>query len=899
MFRLSTLSFRKRAALVLSGVLLATLGTGILFRAIPAGAATSGPKPTATYSRGVLSLSVPYTASHAGAGTLTLELLDPEDAVLGRAQAAARVAAPGDGVWSDRQVRLTKPLPVDELVWHRLRHRFTFDGAAAPEIPGIESISNMLHSPVLHVLAQQSYAAGSTASVRLIAVDSRSGAPLTGPVHARAEFGERRQLLFAGKLNERGTASVPLRFPAGVTGAHTLRYVIDSPLGETKVAQPVRLEAKASILLTTEKPLYQPGQTIHVRALVLDRASRHAAATRPITFELEDPRGNKVFRKAAQTSSFGVASAEFTLADEVNLGAYCLRAAMDGAAAERTLNVERYVLPKFKVAVEFTGKHQHSYRPGDTVTGIVRAHYFFGQPVDGSVTVKASRLDVARFEAATVQVKTGPQGDYRFALKLPTYFAGKPLSGGAARVLIEATVKDSASHGETRGMPVTVSESPLLITAVPEGGRMAPGMDNEVYVPASYAGGVVGGIMGAIAVAAPAPRLAMLAPEALAMDRQAPLKEEKAKSSASSPSASEPGARVRSYFPEALYINPEIVTAGNGEASVVIPIADSITTWRMAMMASTTRGALGSGSSSLKVFQEFFADLDLPVTLTQGDRVSIPVAAYNYAGAADDVALRLEPADWFSLADGDTADKHVAVENGCVGGAQFTLEARRIGKFQLKLAAKLVGTKFSDIVVREIEVVQNGREQNLVVNGRLEPAAPAIHDVTFPAHSIPEASKIYVRLYPGPLSQVVDGMDAILRMPYGCFEQTSSATYPNVLALEYLKRSKKLTPQVRAKAEGFIVNGYQRLLTYEVPGGGFSWFGNPPANKILTSYGLMEFFDMAKVHDVDPRLIERTQAWLAAQQKPDGSWAPDKQFINEGATNRYNTNVTRITAYVA
>jgi uncharacterized protein YfaS (alpha-2-macroglobulin family) len=156
-----------------------------------------------------------------------------------------------------------------------------------------------------------------------------------------------------------------------------------------------------------------------------------------------------------------------------------------------------------------------------------------------------------------------------------------------------------------------------------------------------------------------------------------------------------------------------------------------------------------------------------------------------------------------------------------------------------------------------------------------------------------------VRLYPGPLSQVIEGMDAILRMPFGCFEQTSSATYPNVLALDYMKRTKKLTPEVHAKAEGFIGTGYQRLLTFEVPGGGFSWFGQAPANKILTSYGLMEFSDMAKVHDVDPNVIRRTQQWLVSQQQPDGSWKPDTSFINEGATNRFNTDALRITAYIA
>jgi len=45
--------------------------------------------------------------------------------------------------------------------------------------------------------------------------------------------------------------------------------------------------------------------------------------------------------------------------------------------------------------------------------------------------------------------------------------------------------------------------------------------------------------------------------------------------------------------------------------------------------------------------------------------------------------------------------------------------------------------------------------------------------------------------------------------------------------------------------------------------------------------------------------MQRTQQWLASQQQPDGSWQPDKQFINEGATNRYNTDVLRITAYIA
>jgi uncharacterized protein YfaS (alpha-2-macroglobulin family) len=132
---------------------------------------------------------------------------------------------------------------------------------------------------------------------------------------------------------------------------------------------------------------------------------------------------------------------------------------------------------------------------------------------------------------------------------------------------------------------------------------------------------------------------------------------------------------------------------------------------RASSILETGSGILAQGASSLKVFQDFFADLDLPVTLTQGDRVSIPVAVYNYSGSNGDVKLQLQPEDWYALVS-DVPAKTVAVEAGRVGGSQFTLAARRIGKFKLTLTARMSGgAARADVLVREIEVVPNGREQ--------------------------------------------------------------------------------------------------------------------------------------------------------------------------------------------
>jgi hypothetical protein len=104
-------------------------------------------------------------------------------------------------------------------------------------------------------------------------------------------------------------------------------------------------------------------------------------------------------------------------------------------------------------------------------------------------------------------------------------------------------------------------------------------------------------------------------------------------------------------------------------------------------------------------------------------------------------------------------------------------------------------------------------------------------------------------------------------------EQTSSAAYPNILVVDYVKKARVASPQVLMKAENYLSVGYQKLLTFERPGGGFDWWGSGEPLVWLSAYGLQEFNDMAKVYPVDRRVIDRTQKWLMKQQAEDGTWS--------------------------
>ena len=111
-------------------------------------------------------------------------------------------------------------------------------------------------------------------------------------------------------------------------------------------------------------------------------------------------------------------------------------------------------------------------------------------------------------------------------------------------------------------------------------------------------------------------------------------------------------------------------------------------------------------------------------------------------------------------------------------------------------------------------------------------------------------------------------------MPGGCFEQTSSSAYPNVLVVDYIKTDPHRNPAAMMKAEQYLNAGYQRLLTFEHQAGGFDWWGRANEPLIwLSAYGLQEFNDMAKVYPIDRGVIDRTQAWLMKQQAADGTWA--------------------------
>jgi len=345
--------------------------------------------------------------------------------------------------------------------------------------------------------------------------------------------------------------------------------------------------------------------------------------------------------------------------------------------------------------------------------------------------------------------------------------------------------------------------------------------------------------------------------------------------------------RLREYFPETLLWQPEIITDKNGKAVMKFKLADNITTWKLYTIASTKNGKIGITEKEITAFQPFFVDLEPPKFLTNGDEISLPVQVRNYTGAKQKVNVSMANAGWFSFL--NSANQQIEVEPDATENAIFGFKAiSAIKDGKQKVTA--IAPKDSDAIEKPVTVRPNGQE--IVKTESQLFRETAAFDVNFPANALTKTQKAEMKLYPNLLSHVAESVEGLLQRPYGCGEQTTSSTYPNLMILKFTKGDSRL----RQTAQKYLQKGYERLLNYQVADGGFSYWGGKDASDVaLTAYVLRFLNDANGFINVDEEVIKRAQNWLTAQQKPDGSWTKKYYWENSEDSNRTKL----ITSYIA
>src|SRR5262249_40911895 len=92
--------------------------------------------------------------------------------------------------------------------------------------------------------------------------------------------------------------------------------------------------------------------------------------------------------------------------------------------------------------------------------------------------------------------------------------------------------------------------------------------------------------------------------------------------------------------------------------------------------------------------------------------------------------------------------------------------------------------EFTDALREQVRVVPDGFPVSGASGDLLE--GSVTHKIKLPGW-LPGTLQMRVDVYPSPLADLQKALAGLLREPHGCFEQSSTANYPNVLILDYLK----------------------------------------------------------------------------------------------------------------
>ncbi|RKH06700.1 A-macroglobulin complement component [Corallococcus sp. CA053C] len=330
-------------------------------------------------------------------------------------------------------------------------------------------------------------------------------------------------------------------------------------------------------------------------------------------------------------------------------------------------------------------------------------------------------------------------------------------------------------------------------------------------------------------------------------------------------------------FAETLYWNAGVRTdARTGEARVSFAMSDSVTTFKAFAGAVGGDGALGSAVAELESVQPFYAEPKLPLEVTSGDVVRLPVALVNgtegrLAGAGVKVELKGD----VKVSGSGTLDLASQARARQLFSLEIGQEARPV---DVKLTAS--AGEYTDVVTRTLSIKPRGFPGRVSFGGLLSAKGPAGHRVVLPASVVPGSVRTSIAVYPGPLANMTESLARLIQEPSGCFEQTSSTTYPMTMAQQYFQTHTGVSPELVASAREKLERGYQRLVGYETSEKGYEWFGQAPGHEALTAFGLLHFTDMRQVREVDTAMLERTREWLLQQRDGQGGFNRKRRALH-------------------
>ncbi|KAJ7399911.1 alpha-2-macroglobulin-like protein 1 [Pitangus sulphuratus] len=337
----------------------------------------------------------------------------------------------------------------------------------------------------------------------------------------------------------------------------------------------------------------------------------------------------------------------------------------------------------------------------------------------------------------------------------------------------------------------------------------------------------------------------------------------------------------------------------NGSRNVSVTAPAAATEWKVKMFCLAGRGFGLAPTTSLRTVQPFFVDITLPYSVIHGETFLMKATVFSYLQQCIQI--------------------HVALDKS----SDFQVEPCRTCRDKECLCAEE-----SKTFMWNVTAVQLGNMAEEPVSLRL------------PDNVVKGSARASISISGDLMGMALQNLDNLVQMPHGCGEQNMVLFAPIVYVLQYLEKTRQLTPEIRERATGFLRNGkykthlaplpspvsnipiafalaltlcycailitvpispgYQTQLLYRHRDGSYSFFGQKDGegNTWLTAFVVKSFGQARKYIYVDDKNIQDALRWLEQNQLPSGCFASKGRFFHSSLKDSTDDGIS-LGAYVA
>jgi uncharacterized protein YfaS (alpha-2-macroglobulin family) len=341
---------------------------------------------------------------------------------------------------------------------------------------------------------------------------------------------------------------------------------------------------------------------------------------------------------------------------------------------------------------------------------------------------------------------------------------------------------------------------------------------------------------------------------------------------------------VRQNFPDTAFWSAEIRTDPDGKAQVTVDLPDTLTTWQVDLRGLTQDTRVGQAEAQVVTTKDLLVRPVTPRFLVMGDHLELAAVVHNNTAQdlQTEVALQAGGVD---LDDPGAASQSVTVPAG--------------GRVRVSWWGRVQDADFADLVFSAragdlqdasrpeagmLPILHADARQAFRTSGVLDEGGERLELVSLPPTvdlSQAGGGSLDLELSSSLAASLLDALPALDQAPYACNEQTLSRLLSNLETYRTLQQYGIQAPALKARLDGALQDGLQRLEASQNADGGWGWCKDSQSDAAISAYLL---FGLTRAQqagvDVNDDLIRKAVEYLqsvqAAPQTSQENWELDQ-----------------------